>query len=118
MSERKYLGRPGHFVGADNCRFHLHTHVAGYCVSTVGDYRPPHVWDESMGGLRAREREDPMDEIGHRRFFETMVFLLTESGDDVQDWQEVDFAAYATTAEADAGHEQMVSRVERGEVKR
>lgn len=38
LPARKYFGHGGHFVGASDCRFHIHTHVGGFCVSTIGDY--------------------------------------------------------------------------------
>lgn len=36
--KRQEFGQAGHFVGAAKCRFHLHTHARGYCVSTVGEW--------------------------------------------------------------------------------
>lgn len=45
-------GRAGHFVAANKCRFHLHTHVSKYCISTVGEYFP-YGWDGEMETMNA-----------------------------------------------------------------
>lgn len=95
---RKDHDHPGHFVGAADCKFFRHTHVAGrWCVSTVGDYHPP-----SLGGKR--------EPIGHNRTHETMVFNLDPDGEAISDWTEIDFAPYRSDAEAAAGHEEMVAK--------
>lgn len=52
---------PGHFIAAEHCRFRLHHHVGPFCVSTVGDYRPP-----SANGAQVK--------IGAYRTHETMIF--------------------------------------------
>ena len=101
---RKYLGRAGHFIASDSCLHHLHTHVNGYCVSTVGDYYPGH----HRQGDDLGERET----VGCGRFFETYVFRLTADGDDVESWSEIDSVASQTADEADAAHEAMCSRYE------
>lgn len=101
---RRYFGQPGHFIAANYCRFHLHTHVGRFCVSTVGDYHPPK--------LRApREREEQMEQVGLDRFFETMVFALGDNDSPVS-WSNIDFDAYNDRDAANAGHERMVRRYE------
>lgn len=65
----RWFGQPGHFIGAEQCRFHLHTHVGSYCVSTVGNYFP-----KATPG-----NEGKREEVGDGRFFETVVFRLGEN---------------------------------------
>jgi hypothetical protein len=102
---RRYFGHAGHFIGAPSCRFHLHTHVHGYCVSTVGDYHPAH-----------KPHDGPAEQIGYDRLYETMVFKLGPDDEPIN-WTEIEMEGYADDEEADAGHEAMVQRVERGEVR-
>ena len=86
----EWCGAAHHFVGADKCRFHMATWVAGgrYLVSTVGDYRP-----DVRGDMEAIGVGDS--------FFETYVF----SGHPrVTDWCEVEGERYATHEEANEGH--------------
>lgn len=96
----QWFGQAGHFIAAEDCRFHLHTHVGRrYCVSTVGDYWPPHRVDP----------EGP-ETIGIGRLYETMVFPLTKDGTDVADWSGLEMAPYTTRDDADAGHARMVRK--------
>lgn len=90
MSKLEWFGQAGHFCASDSCRFHLHTHVNGYCVSTVGDYWP------------GKTRET----IGVDRLYETMVFVLDAKGETNGD--NIDFAAYNDRDDANAGHMAMV----------
>lgn len=99
-SEWEWFGRPGHFCAADKCQFHLHTHVRGYCVSTVGDYRP---W-----------LDEPPDEIGYGRLYETMVFRLQGDGD--IDPREFHMEPYNDDESANQGHMDVCWAVERGEI--
>jgi hypothetical protein len=92
LAKIQWFGQPGHFIGADKCRFHLHTHVNGHCISTVGEYYP------DPGG-RA-------ETVGSDRFYETMVFDEEDAGAG----QHVDFAAYNDHRSADAGHAAMVEK--------
>lgn len=68
-----WYGTPGHFIYADQCKFHMCTKVGKYLVSTVGEYFPHHRlkdddWKiEHMFG----------DEIGVGRLYETTVFKIT-----------------------------------------
>jgi len=101
----RYLGMPGHFIGSARCVWHLTTVVGGYVVSTVGDYRP------------FTEDQKPT-EIGLGRKYETMVFRAGKPcarpgcmcGVPDHDGRELDFEAYNTAGEAQAGHEAMVAK--------
>lgn len=98
MSEWRWFGMPGHFIGADSCRFRLCTAVGKWLVSTVGDYHPP--------------SRTTRTEIGLDRFYETMVWRA--GGPCVADGccclqpslegDELDMAGYQTGFEAQAGH--------------
>jgi hypothetical protein len=89
-----HIGHAGHFVGSNYCRFHLHTHVGPYCVSTVGDYWP-----------RSATEQEP---IGYQRTYETMVWTILSSGE--TSMEHIGFAAYNTPEDANEGHAQMVRR--------
>lgn len=93
----EWFGQPGHFIGARNCHFHLHTHVNGYCVSTVGEWRP--------SGPDA-----PTEEIGHQRLYETMVFKLNAAGTDIEDHTELWLEPYNDRDTANAGHMTVVKK--------
>ena len=84
------LGFAGHFCASDSCRFIRHTHVAKWCISTVGDCH------------FARE-PDVQAAIGCNRTHETMVFVS-------EGYTEIDYAPYNTDDDAAAGHEAMVER--------
>lgn len=88
----QWFGRAGHFIAADRCFFHLHTHVAGgkYCVSTVGEYFPK--------GFAQTEPE----QIGLDRLFETMVFKVDKKGQ--TNGNNLDFQGYNTLESAQEGH--------------
>jgi hypothetical protein len=96
---RKYFGYPGHFICADRCKFHIHTHVNGFCVSTVGAYY-------------MREKDKEQTEVGYGRLYETMVFPLGPDGNP-SSCSELECAAYNDHGSADAGHEKMVRKYER-----
>lgn len=87
MTATSWFGYPGHFIGAPKCRFHLHTHVGRYCVSSVGDYWPR----DAVGAV----------EIGAGRLYETMVFDLEA---DEGRWIEIDADGYNDSAQAEMGH--------------
>jgi hypothetical protein len=92
---RIQFGAPGHFIAADSCRYHLHTHIGKWCVSTVGEYFPA--------------KGEKMETVGLSRFYETMVFNTKSRR---SRWQEVDFGAYQTRAQADKGHEALCKKFE------
>ena len=57
----KWYGKPMHFIGGNECRFHLATDLGnGYVVSTVGEYQP--------------KNDGVVQTIGYERKYETMVF--------------------------------------------
>lgn len=63
MSKRQtWMGHAGHFIGGRNCSFHLNTHVNGYIISTVGEYRPSVAFDGDQ--MRPRRDADPPMPIG------------------------------------------------------
>lgn len=93
-ARRRDYQRPGHFICADRCKFFRHTHVGRYCVSTVGDM---HLTPDG-----------PREEIGWRRFFETMVFDLKARGG--VRWREKDASSYNDAHAAELGHEAMVKK--------
>jgi hypothetical protein len=90
----RWFGRAGHFICSPDCLFHMHTHVGGYCISTVGEMRR---YNGQTG------ERDPMKEVGLDRFYETMVFRLG-SDDAPSDWGEIDSDAYNEHDDALAGH--------------
>lgn len=82
-----WYGMPGHFICAQDCRFHLCTQVGRVLVSTVGAYEPQEGAREILAQSRGQVLEGKGDarryswfkqngweEIGHKRTFETMVF--------------------------------------------
>jgi hypothetical protein len=107
--EREEIPCKGHFIGADSCRWHRHTQVGLFRVSSVGDYWSP------MSGQRER--------LGawEQSFYETMVFPTNGELEDgaekagcrcrhVIGWSEIEGKRYATQEEAEAGHEAMVAK--------
>jgi hypothetical protein len=104
MSTTVERGFAGHFIGSNSCRYTRTTDIDGrWRVSTVGDYHP----------AMSRSRE----EIGYKRFFETMVFALSPEACDcgceaqkVASWSALEAEGYQTLAEADLGHAAMVER--------
>lgn len=98
----------GHFCAANDCRFFRTTDVGDkWRVSTIGDYH--------QGGIGRRQ------EIGYKRFFETMVFPLSnkrcegcggpcDGAQLVADWSEMEADAYSNAAEAEAGHAVIVAK--------
>jgi hypothetical protein len=97
---RRYFGHAGHFIGAPSCRFHLHTHVGKFCVSTVGDYYP-----------RGRSGSQEPERIGLDRLYETMVFDLDDN-DDIASYTELTCRGYNDAEDADKGHEEVVREYE------
>ena len=95
---REYLGQAGHFIASNRCLFHLHTHVNGYCVSTVGEYF-------------VRSEDTAPTTIGPERLYETMVFVLDAAGEPDY-WDNVDFGAYNDRDAASRGHALMVCKME------
>lgn len=107
---RKELGCAGHFIGGHDCRWHRHTEINGYRISSVGDYYR-HGCDERQTLGAAPDS-----------FFETMVFRLGkgQSANNegcgcraVADWTALDCVRYATAGDAQKGHEKMVAKYAR-----
>lgn len=96
VSEWKWYGYAGHFIGGSKCAFHLSTRIGGYLISTVGDYRP-----------RGSDQKETIG-AGPDAFFETFVFKCDgeeASGDpNIAEWCEIDSERYATSIEAERGH--------------
>jgi hypothetical protein len=90
----QWFGQAGHFCSADNCRFHLHTHVGDYCVSTVGEWFPAD--GEKMHAIGGAGH----DERGGRTY-ETMVFTI--DGGRVSS-TEISCDAYWSRKDANDGH--------------
>lgn len=93
----KWYGRPGHFCGSADCRFHLTTQVGPYLVSTVGDYHPLNKDVPVNLG--------PNPEDG----YETMVFRISGichcgCGRPQHDGREIEVDWYASALSAEAGH--------------
>lgn len=97
ISKWQWFGHAGHFVAASKCRFHMHTRVGYFRISTVGDYRP-------------RDGGEP-ETIGVDRLYETFVFNITgecdceyECGQGECDWDEIDSLPANGFREAEANH--------------
>lgn len=104
------LGCAGHFIASAACQWRRHTEINGYRISSVGNYFPAN--SQKRGTIGA----------GPDSFFETYVFRLTKylAKDSekcgchaVADWSEIDGQRYATTGEAQAGHERYVRKYAR-----
>lgn len=106
--ERQDFGQAGHFVAANKCRFHLHTHARGYCISTVGEY----FTDDGFyaQGDMPGDNELVQVKVGSD-LYETMVFELGSNGD--HNAQPLYTVPWPSRAEANAGHEHMLHEVER-----
>jgi hypothetical protein len=90
----EWRGEAGHFCGAADCVFHLHTHVNGkWCVSTVGEGHPG--------------RRQPMEKISSSRFYESMVFHVVGNGIDLT---ELEMAPYNDREAAQKGHMALVEK--------
>lgn len=93
-SEWKWYGYAGHLSVASKCAYRLCTRVGGYLISTVGDYRPDGRARERIGG-------------GEDSFFETYVFVChgeAETGDPLNEFNEIDSERYARSFTAELGH--------------
>lgn len=88
--------RPGHLIVADRCEWWMHGHVGRYCVSGVGEYRS--------------EPGAPIQEIGHQRFYEVLVFDH-EAEDDR--WVELDGLFANDRAEAERAFRDAVAAVKK-----
>jgi hypothetical protein len=104
---RKQHPYAGHFIASFDCLFRLHTSVNGrFRISTVGEWHP-----DIPPNVGERRYKHPPREIGVDRLYETMVFPLGADGEPVS-WEGIDHRSYNTAAEAEAGHEELVSKWE------
>ena len=103
------LGCAGHLIVAHLCRWHRHTQVGPYRVSSVGDY---------YVSYRESTERTPIGS-GDGDFFETLVFRTSPRAAEgsegcgcraVKSWVELDGQRYATAGAAQAGHEAMVRK--------
>lgn len=96
-----WCGYGGHFIGWRNCRFHLHTRVGDYRISTVGDYHPP---------SNPKNEPEPLG-LGPDSLYETMVFRVeghgTHGEGEFVDGGELECERYATAEEACVAHTEM-----------
>lgn len=89
MKKENWVWMPhaGHFIVANQCRFHLNTYVGNYIVSTVGEYVPDERVREVFNQTRELKLEGKGDakladflkkngfeELSFGRTYETMVF--------------------------------------------
>lgn len=126
----KWFGKPGHFICADKCRFHLATKVGKYLVSTVGEYWPERGSREIHAKVHAPDwlaanrhllgdtfdtayfKQFGFETIGCGRTYETMVFRAGATctrkdcgcGLPEISGSELDFAGYNDAGSAQAGH--------------
>lgn len=110
---RVEFGCVGHCIVGRNCLWRRHTQVAGFRISSVGNYYS-NGKRETLGA-------------GDDSFFETMVFATTNKRAkcsdgcgcmEVSDWCEIDGERYATAGKAQAGHEKYVKKYMSKNVKR
>lgn len=99
MPKVEWFGQAGHFVDAKACRFHLHTHVAGVCVSTVGEYGPSD-WPKNLK-MTAPLTTNP------DALYETAVFKIREDGE--TEGEPINMKHWKTRDVANAMHAQTVN---------
>lgn len=102
ISDWKWFGHAGHFIGGYACRFHLCTQVGPWLVSTVGEL----AWSTHAKG-------SPFEDVGYGRKFETMVFKAGKTCramdcncglPSLSPPTELAMRGYNTAGEATAGH--------------
>lgn len=103
-----WCGYPGHFIASSKCRFHLHTRVGRWRISTVGDY-----WPYPLPG-----QEPKQDTIGFERFYETAIVEVEGHGEHGEGVVVGDHWIYGYEGEdatvADRGHMEWCQRVAEG----
>lgn len=99
MAKVEWFGQAGHFVDAKACRFHLHTHVNGVCVSTVGEYYP-------TGSTKRGGKPWPLT-TNPDALYETMAFKILEDGD--TEAEPINTRHWKTRDIANAMHAQIVN---------
>lgn len=113
VSKWKWFGKPGHFVCAHQCRFHLCTQVGAFLVSTVGEYIPSEFRSDILTEEEWLSANYPGADIGYKRKYETMVFRCTggicDCGCGVPkiDLGEIDMAGCNDAGTATANHNKL-----------
>ena len=100
----KWFGHAAHLIVARDCMFHLSTQIGDVIVSTVGNWQPV--------SMRKGDKMPEPQEIGAGRKYETMVFAVNGKCEDPScgceqpdhNGHNIDFDAYDTAGEANAGH--------------
>ncbi len=132
VSDWVWMPHPGHFICAQDCKFHLNTYVNGYIVSTVGEFLPDssvrEIFAESRGiklkGKGDERKHDYLkkigfEEIGCERKYETMVFTGKKAEVSpcssccpyiVDEYRELDMKGYNDPGKAYRGHIEMCKK--------
>ncbi len=128
----RHYGTAGHLIVSSDCRFHLHTHVGPWRVSTVGECWPSRasreihatIYDATWHRANTMLRGDAYDaaymkrfgfeQVGYNRTYETMVFRSDgpvcaepdcQCGEaSVTSWSELDVDGANQRGEAAANH--------------
>ena len=78
-------GWAGHFICAHKCMFRRNTLIVGDKDSVIVS---------TVGGMRPTDGRNGVEEIGYKRYYETMVFGVKKDGEyleaDVQDQRDFD----------------------------
>lgn len=74
-SEWEWYGDVGHCCVGRWCRFHLHTRIGAFIVSTIGQYvHPRHSGGSEQEEAKWLKQHPNGEEIGCDRLYETFVF--------------------------------------------
>lgn len=106
----EWWGTAGHFISWRYCHFRLHTHVKGYCISTIGDYHSAAFPEELSDGYGRTIDKEPVG--GGPYLYETMVFKLDENGKTGD--EEVQGERYMAGKEAYEGHMRICRQYDEG----
>jgi hypothetical protein len=137
VKEWKWFGNAGHFICADDCRFHLCTLIGNILVSTVGQYFPGETVREIIAkhrGVKLEGRGDyrqadymekiGYETIGHKRKYETMSFKIKRKrcecgcGLPIIKPTTIDYAPYNDAKAATKGHHEICMKVAKSQKKR
>lgn len=119
MRKRLELGCKGHLIVGNSCRWHRHTQVGNYRISTIGDYYSVNYKKLDKGVPRSLALERDRVGSGAKDFFESQVFKTSrkrEKQNDgcgcrrVIDWGGLECKRYPTAGKAQAGHERLVQK--------
>lgn len=107
----RWFGYAGHFIGSPRCRFHLHTRIGNFRISTVGSYYPT-------------DNRDEPTEVGLGRLYETYVFRISGEcrqctppcgAGEISDWCEIDSLPANDSTTAEENHMKLCKKYARGE---